>query len=542
MFYARLLMLLIWLSTPLLTSMPVAASDSGVYTIAYLEQFYPFQQKGEKGQAEGFVIDLLNAIATTENIKFQYQPMTLDEAVNALNNGEIDGIAGLKYTSEKDRFFDFSQPFTTVSHTLLVPENNTSIQTLPDLGGKVVAIERGDVALDILRDVRRVEVLVAKNQTNALKYLESGRADAFLGNSMLIETYLEKRGLTNEYRRTDDLLLPSDYAFATTEGNQDLIRTINRGLIKVKANQEYQKIYNQWFGWEDKRLAQKMRQVILMLVLALMAGVLYVIFSIRWNRKLKEEVAKRTVELERTNRMLEQKIEEEKNLRQKLIHKEKMQALGQLVASIAHELRNPLTSIKAFVELIPEKFESPRFRQEVSRYVPAEINRLNKLLTNLLDYAKPGDPQKQTFAVREWLDSVYPFFQIQFDKKHIRFSTDIPESLYVWADYGQMKQVLVNILLNAMDAVGQNGDIHMTACSEQDNVVIKIRDSGKGIPQDKMALIFEPFYTDKTHGTGLGLSLCRQYMKDNNGEIQIESVPGKGTTVVLRLPTGKGGV
>lgn len=505
--------------------------------VAYLERFYPFQQRGENGE-EGFIIDLLKEIERIEPISFHFHPMQLEEAIFALESGEVDAIAGLKYTSERDEKFDFSQPFTTVSHSLFVPAQNNSIHSLPDLGGKVVAVERGDVAFEILQDIRGVEVIVANDPVDAFKLLQTGRADAFLGNSLFAQAYLYTNHIENDYRKTDDLLLPSDYAFVTREGNRDIMEKINTGLIKIRANQDYQRIYNTWFGWANDDLTRQMRRIIQILVITLGIIVVYFIFTMRWNHRLKEEVYKRTVELEKTNAILHEKIEEEQRLREKLIKKEKMQALGQLAAGIAHELRNPLTSIKAFVELIPDKFDNHKFREEVSRFVPAEINRLNKLLTNLLDYARPQVPHKENISVEDLLDSVIPLFQVQWDKKGIRCIREIPSDLYVFADYGQMKQVLVNLFLNAMDAIGQNGTIRISVKEKGSQVSLFIEDSGKGIPADKIDFIFDPFFTDKKDGTGLGLPLSLQYMKENDGDLQIRSQSGRGTVVTMILPKG----
>ncbi len=506
--------------------------------VAYLERFYPFQQRGENGE-EGFIIDLLKEIERIEPISFQFHGMKLEEAVLALESGEVDAIAGLKYTSERDEKFDFSQPFTTVSHSLFVPVQNSAIHSLPDLGGKIVAVERGDVALEILQDIRGVEVIVANDPIDAFKLLQSGRADAFLGNSLFAQAYLYTNNLENAYRKTNDLLLPSDYAFVTREGNRDIMDKIDTGLIKIRANQDYQRIYNTWFGWANDDLTRQMRRIIQILLITLGIIVVYFVLTMRWNHRLKEEVYKRTVELEKTNAILHEKIEEEQRLREKLIKKEKMQALGQLAAGIAHELRNPLTSIKAFVELIPDKFDNQKFREEVFRFVPAEINRLNKLLTNLLDYARPQEPHKENIAVADLLDSVVPLFQVQWDKKAIRCIREIPSDLYVFADYGQMKQVLVNLLLNAMDAIGQKGTIRIAAKEKGSQVSLFIEDSGKGIPADKIDSIFDPFYTDKKDGTGLGLPLSLQYMKENDGDLQVRSQSGRGTVVTMILPKGE---
>jgi len=508
-----------------------------VYRVAYIENFYPFQSKGET-EPEGFVIDLLNAIAKEEKIHFIYQPMELNDAILALEEEKVDAIAGLKYTADLDEKFDFSEPFTTVSHSLIIEANNRSIKALPDLGGKTVAIERGDEGLNILRDIRKVHVIVANNQVEAFHLLQMGRAEAFLGNTLFAKAYIRKYSLEDQYTVIDNMIYPHDYAMAVKEGNKDLLSFVNHGLIKVRANQAYQMLYNKWFGWDNNELAKRLRMTILLLLVILSVILMYALNTIFWNRKLKQEVYNRTVELEETNQLLEEKIEEEKRLRNKLVYKEKMQTLGQLVAGIAHELRNPLTSIKTFVELIPTKFDNARFRQEIATYLPKEIDRLNQLVTNLLDYAKPQEAKKTHFSVKECLESVLTLFQLQLRKQNISLIIDYDPSLYIFADYNQTKQIMINLLLNATQAVDKQGEVCIKYQAVSKQVYITIEDTGKGISEEKLPYVFEPFYTDKKNRTGLGLSLSLQYIQENDGDLLIKSQAGVGTTVTVILPRG----
>ncbi len=274
------------------------------------------------------------------------------------------------------------------------------------------------------------------------------------------------------------------------------------------------------------------------MVIVLIIAALYVFITTRWNKTLKKQVAIHTRRLESANQILEQKITEEKRTRLQLVHKEKMHSLGQLVAGIAHEIRNPLTSIQAFVELIPNKYENRQFREEVSTFVPQEINRLNTLLNHLLDYAKPQEPRKEIFSLERCFNSVLTLFQLQLDQRRIIFKKNVNAEHFVYADYGQIKQVLVNVLLNAMEAIEAEGEITITSHKNQDQVYLQIDDNGVGIDEDQLKMVFETFYTNKKAGTGLGLSLSLQYMKENNGDLWIESEKDQGTKVTLVLPEG----
>lgn len=514
-----------------------ASAEIITYKIAYIDHFYPFQYKGNSGP-EGFVIELLHSIAAEEKLYLSYEPMNLNDAVLALEKGSIDGIADLKYTAELDEKFDFSEPFTTVSHSLIVREENQSISSLPDLGTKVVAVERGDEGFNILRDIRSVQFIIGNNQEEAFQLLEIGRADAFVGNTLFSKAYLAKNHLEKQFKMIDTIILPSDYAFATREENHEFLKKINNGLLKVRANQDYSKIYNKWFGWENNQLEQRLKIAVIVLLFFIPLVIIQVFNTTLWNKRLKEEVYNRTVELEKTNQLLKLKMEEEKRLRNKLVYKEKMQTLGQLVSGIAHELRNPLTSIKTFVELIPFKLDNERFREEIVAYVPGEINRLNQLVSNLLDYAKPQEPKKIQFQVRECLGSVLTLFQVQLKRKAIEVYNEIDPSLYTFADYNQIKQVFINLLINASDAIKTKGEIRIISKEEKDWIQIEVVDTGIGIAEENLPLIFEPFYTNKPNGTGLGLPLSLQYLKENGGDLTVVSKAGLGTKAVMILPKG----
>ena len=228
-------------------------------------------------------------------------------------------------------------------------------------------------------------------------------------------------------------------------------------------------------------------------------------------------------------------ITEEKKLRQDLIKRHKMEALGQLVASIAHEIRTPLTSIKAFVELLPNKYDSADFREKISRFVPQEIERLNRVVNDLLTYSNPPAMQREKMTLKALADGVLVYFSDAISEQGIRFSIELDESASVRVDKYQMKQVLINILLNAVQALVGKTEPRLTLTAEfrNDCWQLVIADNGTGIAPESLSKVFEPFYTTKTGGTGLGMFVSYQLARRNGAEIQIESTLDVGTTVRL---------
>ncbi|MBN6188107.1 transporter substrate-binding domain-containing protein [Aneurinibacillus sp. BA2021] len=233
---------------------------------------------------------------------------------------------------------------------------------------------------------------------------------------------------------------------------------------------------------------------------------------------------------------------EEKRLEQKLVMQEKLHALGQLVAGVAHEIRNPLTSIKTFVDLLPAKYDRPAFREAIVEHLPAEINRLNTIVTDLLDYARPRTPSKETYTASALLASLLTLLRVTVEKKQIQLEQACPDDIAFYIDPQQMRQVFLNLLLNAIDAVEETEEKRITITVERKNAdigQITISDTGKGIRPEHIKRIFEPFYSSKHNGVGLGLPLSYKLIKENEGDIRVTSHPGQGTNIVVYLPLHK---
>ena len=229
-------------------------------------------------------------------------------------------------------------------------------------------------------------------------------------------------------------------------------------------------------------------------------------------------------------------ITEDKYLRAEVVKSQKMEALGQLVASIAHEIRTPLTPIKAFTELLPHKYDNPDFREKISRFVPQEIERLNRVVNDLLTYSNPPAVQKEKILLKALVDDVMVYFIDAFSRQDIQVRRDLDERLWVTVDKNQMKQVLINVLLNAVQALKDQAEPRLTLASEwgaDGQLALSVCDNGPGIAPPVQAKVFEPFFTTKSDGTGLGLFVSYQLARRNDVEIRLNSNPGLGTEVRL---------
>jgi len=219
---------------------------------------------------------------------------------------------------------------------------------------------------------------------------------------------------------------------------------------------------------------------------------------------------------------------------------ERLAAFGTLVSGIAHEIKNPLVAIKTFAELLPERFAETDFREDFSKVVITEIDRIDDLVARLRGLAAPSPQSSGPVDLRESIIDTLALLRAQLEHTrtivHREFEDSAP---HVVIDASQLKQLFLNLFLNAIEAMGPGGELTIRvsrkATQNGDWVVAEVSDTGPGIPESIRSSIFDPFFTTKPRGSGLGLAICRGIMDAHKGTIHAEN-HGKGTTVVVELP------
>lgn len=265
------------------------------------------------------------------------------------------------------------------------------------------------------------------------------------------------------------------------------------------------------------------------------AGVLAGVLSER-ERKQRERVERTTRQLEGVFKELQESFERMKRV-------ERLSAVGQLSAGLAHEIRNPLASIAGAVGIIERNRGSESKRSECLKIIKRETERLNRLLTTFLDFARPRPPQYRTINLPRALDSAIALATHAVDRKPIALSKDVPASLpALECDPEQLRQVLLNLLINAIQASPHGGDVVLRARLAGSKVLIQVKDQGSGIPPEIRERIFDPFFSTKESGTGLGLSVAHQIIEQHGGILTAEANPGKGMTFSVALPLKREGI
>jgi signal transduction histidine kinase len=230
--------------------------------------------------------------------------------------------------------------------------------------------------------------------------------------------------------------------------------------------------------------------------------------------------------------------------RQLAERQEKLASLGMLAAGVAHEIRNPLTAIKAWLYLQQKHLtpNTPEFAD--AELISGEINRLERIVKDFLQFARPSEPQFAMIAAGEPLRQVQTLLQPEFEKANIRIVLTEISPLRIRVDPGQIRQVLINLVRNAAESIGENGTVTLQVRRDekrisdrhQDVVILEVSDTGKGIPPEAEKRLFDPFFTTKDFGTGLGLPIAARIIEKHHGALQYQTQPDRGTTFGIILP------
>jgi two-component system sensor histidine kinase HydH len=234
-----------------------------------------------------------------------------------------------------------------------------------------------------------------------------------------------------------------------------------------------------------------------------------------------------------------------KQLEEKVVRSEKLAAVGQLAAGLAHEIRNPLSSIRGFAQFLRHALKSSPTEQEYADIMIKEIDRINRVVTDLLSFASPKTAEREATNADELAEHIIRLVEAEALTKQVRVSSHVAPNLKeVSIDAYQMTQALLNLVLNSLKFVDKEGNIDIRFFGDEalSQMVIEVEDDGPGIPPENLAKIFDPFFTTRETGTGLGLAIVLKIAENHQGDIDVESPPpGKsnGCRFTMRLPMGK---
>ena len=221
-------------------------------------------------------------------------------------------------------------------------------------------------------------------------------------------------------------------------------------------------------------------------------------------------------------------------MRQKLLARERQ--LRQMLAGVAHEIRNPLGGIEIYAGLIADDLPEGDERKQHIQKVIGEVRTLNEVIAEFLEFARPVPSDPAMAPVAGLIEDAAFLLNPEMERANIDYRTNVPAGLSVYADGEQIKRALINLMKNAVQAMGEGGQLSVSARNGDGEVAIEVADTGPGVSMDVVERLFEPFFTTREQGSGLGLAIVQQTLEKNGGRVELESVPGKGTSVTIYLP------
>lgn len=244
---------------------------------------------------------------------------------------------------------------------------------------------------------------------------------------------------------------------------------------------------------------------------------------------------------ERFNSLMERIRDAQQELRkthERLMQSERLASIGILASGIAHEINNPLGGLFNCLEIMKQKAEEPSLREKYLGLIREGLERIETTVNRLLYMARKREPRQEEIDVRETVETAYGLVEFRGRKLNIRFRNDIPEGFRMVIDPQDIQQILLNLYINAIQAMKDGGELRVSGSRNNSSLIIEVSDTGSGIKKEHLPRVFDPFFTTKPpgEGTGLGLWLTYEIVKSYNGDIKVESEEGRGSAFKLSFP------
>ena len=226
-------------------------------------------------------------------------------------------------------------------------------------------------------------------------------------------------------------------------------------------------------------------------------------------------------------------------LKKEVERREKLSAMGELAAGVAHEIRNPLNAISMIAQRFGREFKPARGVKEyraITDVLQKESQRVNNIINQFLRFARPPKLKLSYITVKQLVNHAATLFESQAKAKKVNFQFEYGQDRNINVDMEQMTQALLNLLQNSLDAAEKGGKILLFADCNDDELIIRVEDDGVGIPPERLSKVFDLYFTTKKRGTGMGLAITHQIINLHRGKIEVQSKPGKGTTFLIKIP------
>lgn len=660
---SALLVLLLFLSLAV-TTLKAAAVTTNL-RVGFNCGFPVYQYLNQEGEAEGLHIDLMDAIAKSQDFEIEYVPYRSDnECFEALDKGLIDVVLGVGADNYTDYDFQSTDTLSTISLCLIaLNETAEKINEKNSTAGYLGVVEQGQSAnIMSLQKSQNSSgfgnntFIIARNQQDVLEKLISGEAEIAVCEKESALRQLEQDGISDRYTVVFNYLAQMEYTMLVRSDDARLLRMLNAGLSEVRTTGEYSGIIDKWLGSSGITISEgTIRTIIAAVVVVSCAVLLYVFLNLRMGRILRRKVAEQTHELRDVNQTLSESMDRlkdeskvrgriiedspsgmviigkdrrilymnrqamklagltgeaplgdaveqlpvfgelignyeplqtsarpaviklgegrrersyrctlyilpdereagrallsvedvtaEEQEKQEIFEAEKNQSLNTIIAGLAHEIKNPLTAIRTYSTLIPDQLGNEEFMASFSKFVPKETERINSLIESLINYARPSKGEVTKVELSELLSGCIGLIRSVARDAGADLQADLQSEVFMIGNRDQLRQALINYMMNALESVRQKRDlqgggkslVRITLRKENGKVFVSVYDEGVGMTEDERRRCMEPFFTTKSKGTGLGMAIALQAVRENNGTVTVESEKGKFTRITMEF-------
>ncbi len=586
----------------------------------------------KSGQFKGIVVDYLRALSIELGVEFNFVPYVWEDALDALASGESD-ICDMYPSDKRSEVYLFTDTIYNQKSIILTRSHEADIQSVRDLNGRLVAVQKGDYASDFIRNQSVDAVIVyTDDYKESIALLLDRRVDAVVGDEPVITYFMDELGVKESCRIVDKPLFELESVLAVNGTDQMLVSILNKGIYNLKRKETMEKIYQKWYGISAPFIKEKYTEKLIFFLIAI--GVIVLMFAYlfySWNRLLVHEVNKRTSELNRSKKNLQTTfnslkhlmvvidkengivsrnvaysntypkpsesflndksvcdimdktfisgkgrqlelsidhkifeietypLEEEGGLvyrilvmakdvtrirltEREMLQSNKMKAVGHLAAGIAHEIRNPLGTIRNFAYILKNDLTKDSARREQSLdIIVNSVEKAGNIIENLLNFSRISGDDYEMTNMHDFINGILSLEHNLMNKQHIKTSYECDRDLTYSINRESMKHIIINFISNALDAMPDGGNLSLKCTLTLRGLEVVCTDTGIGMDSNQIENIFNPFYTtkQKSGGTGLGLYLIYNEVQKLDGLIEVESKLGQGTTMRVVLPHRK---
>lgn len=560
--------LILCLSLILTVTPSYAATDDSltkkVIVVGGNSAYPPYEYLDKDGKPAGFVVELTTAIAEEQGFEVVIKlGESWADMRRSLEAGEIDILQGISYSEERERILDFSPPHSFVSHSIFAHKKAKPVHSLDELRGKdVIMLGRGIMHDYFTQTGIQSNVIPVPTIADAIKLLSTGQHD-YAVLATMPATYILSHLRIKDIKTVVKGIETKKYCYAVKKGNQEVLSLFSEGISRMKRSGQYKTLQDKWLPASEIHPWIAMYGPFVLIFLA--TGL---VVSLIWSRSLKRLISVRTAALQLEVERRRQAAEELKLQQQQLMQADKMAALGILVSGMAHEVNNPtglillnlptLSRAVADVSPILEAYyrkngDFPmggipysQMRKEMTLMIDEmheAAKRIKRIVEDLKHFSRRSDVKyDEEVNINVVVQASMRLVENAVKKATNHFNSHITnELLPVKGNAQRIEQVVVNLILNAAQSLPDHRrGIFVSTLYEQStkSVIIQVCDEGVGINPEYMPHLTDPFFTTKreTGGTGLGLSISDGIVREHGGSMQFESVPGEGTTVIVRLP------